>query len=109
MEEKHETIGSPEWAAGESSRLLAVEKEAVQHAKDAGEIAALVDEHVGEMDEPSDEASEAAFQAEDDAMEAISNLNGAEENSRQFAETHMGSLVEAAIADATKNGVTINR
>lgn len=46
---------------------------------------------------------------EDAVMQAKDNVESARQESLAFAEAHMGPLVEAALADAQKDGVSINR
>jgi hypothetical protein len=107
MEENKE-MNSQE-AAVRSAELLAGENQARSDAQAAAENAALSSDLVGDLDEPSDERLEQVYQADDAAMDAKDRLQDAKEASRQFAEAHMGPLVEAAIADAVKNSVVINR
>lgn len=46
---------------------------------------------------------------EDAVMQALGGVESVRQESLTFAEAHIGPLVEAALADAQKDGVVINR
>ena len=96
---------SPEAAGAASQQFLDNEIAANEALNEAVEAATT---GVGTTDELGVPLSSIGDQ-EADVMKAKDNVKSARQESLAFAEAHMGPLVEAALADAQKDGVSINR